>query len=343
MISITCTNCRTELRIDDAFAGGVCRCQHCGTIQTVPSHLKNSARVENPTAKVGASKALYQQKKAFSDAGTGLDDLANAVASSGLSSSRLRSATAPPAKAAAAKPRHSPLLLLISGGVLLLALIAAGVLYLVMRGPSSATPPANATAPSDNSGATEVVTGGGTPSDNTTLGPSFCGVPLSDPSVVYILDRGDSTSQYFDSLKAAVYRSVQLLGSTRQFAVILASNGTDDYAFPKHGMADADSARIDKLRGEMDDIVAIGASHLREAIESAVARHPAVIVLVTAKWTLDQNDADALRQNAQRGIRFDTFILGGSDSTAPLQEAADRSGGTFMRLPEDQLKKFAGG
>jgi hypothetical protein len=343
MISITCTNCRTELRIDDAFAGGVCRCQHCGTIQTVPSHLKNSARVDNPTARAGASKALYQQKKAFSDAGTGLDDLANAIASSGLSSSRLRSATATSAKAAPAKTKNSPLLLLISGGVLLLAIIAAGVLYLVMHGPATATPPLTPAPSPDNSGGTVVVASGGGAPDNTPLGPSFCGVPLTDPSVVFILDRGDSTAQYFDSLKASVYRSVQLLGSTRQFAVILASNGTDDYAFPKHGMADADTARLDKLRGEMDDIVAIGASHLRGAIESAVARHPAVIVLVTAKWTLDQDDADALRQNAQRGIRFDTFILGGSDSTAPLQEAADRSGGTFIRLPEDQLKKFAGG
>ena len=41
MISITCTNCQTTLSIDDAFAGGVCRCQHCGTIQTVPSKKKD--------------------------------------------------------------------------------------------------------------------------------------------------------------------------------------------------------------------------------------------------------------------------------------------------------------
>ena len=30
------------LLFDDAFAGGVCRCQYCGTIQTVPSRLKTS-------------------------------------------------------------------------------------------------------------------------------------------------------------------------------------------------------------------------------------------------------------------------------------------------------------
>src|SRR5688500_7123116 len=40
MIILTCTNCRARLEMDDAFAGGVCRCMYCGTIQTVPSHLK---------------------------------------------------------------------------------------------------------------------------------------------------------------------------------------------------------------------------------------------------------------------------------------------------------------
>ena len=42
MIQINCTNCKALLLIDDAFAGGVCRCRHCGTIQTVPKHLKDA-------------------------------------------------------------------------------------------------------------------------------------------------------------------------------------------------------------------------------------------------------------------------------------------------------------
>ncbi len=40
MISLPCTHCQKVLTIDEAFAGGVCRCQYCGTIQTVPAHLK---------------------------------------------------------------------------------------------------------------------------------------------------------------------------------------------------------------------------------------------------------------------------------------------------------------
>ena len=35
MISLPCSHCQKTLEVDEAFAGGVCRCQHCGTIQTV--------------------------------------------------------------------------------------------------------------------------------------------------------------------------------------------------------------------------------------------------------------------------------------------------------------------
>jgi hypothetical protein len=58
MISLSCTSCKKLLEIDDAFAGGVCRCQYCGTIQTVPSALKKVIRPGSPG--VGA-KTLYQR------------------------------------------------------------------------------------------------------------------------------------------------------------------------------------------------------------------------------------------------------------------------------------------
>src|ERR687895_772033 len=56
MISINCTQCQQHLEMDDAFAGGVCRCQYCGTIQTVPSHLKKKGTAPQPAG----AKTLYQ-------------------------------------------------------------------------------------------------------------------------------------------------------------------------------------------------------------------------------------------------------------------------------------------
>src|SRR5436190_21930613 len=83
MIRLTCTKCKATLEMDEAFAGGVCRCQHCGTIQMVPSHLKATA-----TPATDASKAVYQSPAGVGGAGgpsSGLDQLADVVASSGLS------------------------------------------------------------------------------------------------------------------------------------------------------------------------------------------------------------------------------------------------------------------
>src|SRR5215204_1740376 len=133
MISLTCTNCRTVLTIDDAFAGGVCRCQHCGTIQTVPTHLKGSANRASGASTPGAKtqKAIFSRDRAAESGvrvGTGLDELAEIVASSGfgsagsgLHSGRLKKVPLPglgmvPVKALA-------LWLSVAGGVIVVLLV----------------------------------------------------------------------------------------------------------------------------------------------------------------------------------------------------------------------------
>jgi hypothetical protein len=55
MIRLTCTHCQEVLSVDDAFGGGVCRCRHCGTIQTVPK--KNAG---DRGAAAPPPKALYR-------------------------------------------------------------------------------------------------------------------------------------------------------------------------------------------------------------------------------------------------------------------------------------------
>src|SRR5689334_2583069 len=137
MISLTCNNCQTVLTIDDAFAGGVCRCQHCGTIQTVPSHLKRKRAATPGPAGQGAQDAepatgrtLYKKRpRPEPTSSTGLEDLADVVAGSGLSSggltsSRFGGAGAAKAQTTAAPSRQwAP----IAAGALI-ALVAAGAL-----------------------------------------------------------------------------------------------------------------------------------------------------------------------------------------------------------------------
>src|SRR5688572_25054915 len=111
MIRVNCTQCRAQLEMDDAFAGGVCRCQYCGTIQTVPSLSKLKRQTAPTVAAAPAAPAMSpaspQPHGAASQTAeaSGREALAEAVASSsGLGRGSLRSTPARQAPAATAAP-----------------------------------------------------------------------------------------------------------------------------------------------------------------------------------------------------------------------------------------------
>src|SRR3954466_14063903 len=147
MINLTCTNCTKILQIDDAFAGGVCRCKFCGRIQTVPAHKTRAAA---PTAAVAAPKSAPPPKTLFKapahapaahappTSGTGLDELAQIVASSGLAgtglrSPHLRTTPVPPPPATNLK-----LYVIIGGGILGL-LIVVLLIWIIMHQSGNST------------------------------------------------------------------------------------------------------------------------------------------------------------------------------------------------------------
>ena len=99
MIQLECTNCKQTLTIEDAFAGGVCRCQFCGTIQTVPSNIAARTRPSPQPVKPGTApeiskavgkspKALYRTPSAARSAGLPADPFAE-ITGSGLPGSGL--------------------------------------------------------------------------------------------------------------------------------------------------------------------------------------------------------------------------------------------------------------
>jgi hypothetical protein len=144
MISLTCTSCRTTLSIDDAFAGGVCRCQHCGTIQTVPVHLKPGAAGAATATAGKPAKTLYRKRARAESgggggadgsaaAGSGLDDLADAVQSSGLTGSGLTRAARAASPNTPRAPSQKLKGLLIAASVVIVVLIAI-IIWMTTRG-----------------------------------------------------------------------------------------------------------------------------------------------------------------------------------------------------------------
>ena len=341
MITLICTHCHTELSIDDAFAGGVCRCQYCGTIQTVPRKSGDSAAgASNGSSEVSSGRSLYKTQPRDvrnPGGGSGLDDLAEIVASSGLGGSGLsrgglttttKVATATPV----AKASKAPLLIGISVAVLV---IAALVMWLEMKPANSsiAGPP-----PDLNNSISQQATNAPTPA---SAGPNFCGMPLTGHSVVFLLDRGGSAREIFDALKQATFGSIMSLGPERKFQVLFWDNETTDDSFPRADVTFATADNLKACQAALADVVAFRQSSVDKPLKKAVTEAPDEIVLATAKgFELDDSFA-ATVQSIVKGsnIKIDAIALRGADC-APLKKVAADTGGTY-RVVTDQVLQAA--
>jgi hypothetical protein len=332
MISLTCTNCRALLSIDDAFAGGVCRCQHCGTIQTVPSRLKSGT--PKPSKVDPSTKTLYKRGRSdgTTGSGTGLDDLAEVVASSGLlgsgsgsglTSSRLRRRSRADGNAPA--PRSLAPWLAIAG-VVIVVLLAALLWMSMRRSRESIAATQQQSAPQVEAQPHEA---------------SFCGIKLDAPVVIYLLDRGNATQDMFDTLKEVTYRSIESLGPDRKFQVIFWNNGQRDDAYPAGTPSYATPQNIAAARRAMDDITAFGQSDPTTALRKAIANRADLIVLATAKG-LELDGAfveNAMSIRGKSTAKIDTIALGDANSSI-LRDLANRTGGEYRTVSAAKLRSF---
>ncbi len=332
MISLTCTTCKEVLSIDDAFAGGVCRCRNCGTIQTVPAKSKASAG-----GAAVASKTLYRKKSSSSggaSTGTGLDDLADVVASSGLSGSGLANRRHSAKPSAAPRKSVATTLLAISGVVVM---VLAGLLLWVVLGsgsgaknPVPAAPGAELGTGSNAAEAVPLVTG-----------PSFCGVKLESPSVIYVLDRGQAMTESLDALKAATAKSLRSLGPDKKFQIIFWTSDARALAIPEEGPSPATPERVDACVRALEEVTPFGRTSSRSAIEAAAAHMPGEIILATGKGSSLEEDTLAAVTDSIKGgaTKVHTFSLGAAESPV-LKKIAEQTGGQHRTLTPEQLRRF---
>lgn len=329
MIQLTCTNCRATLDIDEAFAGGVCRCQHCGTIQTVPAHLKGGTASAAP----GTGRTLYRNRATATGGklpGTGLDDLADAVTSSGLSGSGLQSNRL----RASTPPQQSRLKLIIAGFSAIVVVLLVVVIILATRrdDPSTITSAPGTSRQPDGSDPTVAP---------KPTGPVFADIPITGNCVVYVLDRGDSAREFFGDLKQATYKSIASLGSDRKFQVVFWNNGSDD-GYPVGGPTYATADNVDACRRAFADLAAHGATDVTSAISRAKSANPSDVVLVTAKgWDLDETFvAKVASLRGTSAFRVHTVALGDPGSSTALKKLAEQTGGQYRVIGAGELRTF---
>jgi von Willebrand factor type A domain len=252
---------------------------------------------------------------------SGLDELADVVASSGLTSRRLRhhaqdaSPEAPPAR------KRNLLFPIIAGALIIL--VGAGVAWFALRGSSSSSSPAKMQATAAQA----------------AREPAFCEVKLDVPSVAYVIDRGDATRELFGYLKEACLSSINSLGSDRKFQVVFWNNGADD-GYPRGGLIYATKDAIQACRVALDEISASGQTDVTSALTKAVNSNPGAIILATAKaWQLDDSFTDTvLKIRGDKPIKIHTFAIGDGGNSAPLRDIAAKTGGEFKVVTGAELR-----
>ncbi|MGD0461416.1 MAG: hypothetical protein ABSB74_02905 [Tepidisphaeraceae bacterium] len=328
MINITCTSCKKVLSIDDAFAGGVCRCQFCGTIQTVPAKASSQKAIAGAAK---GSKTLFENKarSAGAGSGSGLDDLADVVQSSGLSDSRLRKQPPSP------PPRPTNLMPLLGLAAAVIIVLLVVVLVLVFRGSAS---PKGSSAPEADS----AVPDRSAAANPAHQEPSFCGVPINQPVVVYVMDNGSSSAEVLDPMESAMFKSIESLGPDRQFQVLFWNPQTETYPTARQP-AFAVKDNIEAARKRLQDVTAAGSTDPLPSLQRALADDPGQIMLITAKaGDLDDSLVDqVMKLRGRSNAKIDCFAVNGVPGDKVLARIASATRGVFVTVSEAQLKGFA--
>jgi hypothetical protein len=61
-LKINCPECNRRISVDEAFAGGVCRCPYCKAIVFVPGRVGQESGSQRPDAPVGLSDPLQARR-----------------------------------------------------------------------------------------------------------------------------------------------------------------------------------------------------------------------------------------------------------------------------------------
>jgi hypothetical protein len=340
MISITCTNCQAKLTIDDAFAGGVCRCQFCGAIQTVPKPGARAARPAAPglaattSAAATGQRTLYFKKTATQGDPETLGDLADVVSDSGMTSSNLGSSnqttsgqtgsglgSAPVRRRPKASSSvHRKLMpLFIVGGVIVLGLTAA-LVWLSTRNHETTEPVSN------NTPAAHLV----------PAGPVFLGISLEGSTIIYVIDRGQATHTTFDYAKLAVLKSLNTLRPDQKFQVIFWKT-KDLTLYPQNGPVTVTPKTIDDCQKAIEEVYAFAASDLKPAIEKALKANPSAIVIATGKPLNSDFTKIVLDARKNSPVHIHCVSLAETSSATAMRAVAEKTGGTYREISMDDL------
>jgi len=303
-IKIRCQECSKKISIDEAFAGGMCRCPYCKALVFVEENsaggAKSVARPSAPTSRPDAPQmagAVAPAPAVTEDAAEHVP-MANPVKLQGIITIVLLAL----------------LVLMVGGGILAAAI-------LLPSGEPPQPPPDTYVAP--------VKVGGNVEAD---LGPAVADVKIAPP-VVYVIDGGSSMRSLFDGGKLTVVQSIKSLNGAK-FNIIVAREGEDKVILSD--MTEGNPKGASDAKAAMDDIFAGGATDLARAVKAALAMKPRTIVLITRKPMYEAAELAAAAKD-QNTVIHGITIEADSEIVETLKELSAPTGGQTRNLSPGSL------
>lgn len=323
-IRMRCSGCRRKMSVDDAFAGGACRCPYCRAIVLVGGRPRESD-AERPYAPLSRPDNPDEPLVEVVEEPT-----------------------------AAEPPMADPVRVQGWVTLVLMFLIVGMIAGAVWLGVAlSNRKPAPAEVPSsggDSGGAPQASPlPSAVPRTNPSApvaenpfkaaapGPTAAGVPIAPP-VVYCLDCGGSMKNVFDYARYMTRLSVISLGPQQKFNIVLASEGGEkslaaDY---RSGGRAGDA----NAREFLSAASPVGTADLSRALSGAIARGPRTIVLMCRG---EVSGAEALGRKAKAAGIVIVAVGMACDSAAEktLSALAAATGGHCRVLSESALSVWA--
>ncbi len=308
-IKIRCTGCSRRISIDEAFAGGVCRCPYCKAINHVEDEfaLRNAQRrPDAPPTGVTAAPRVAMRAGAASD--TAEVPVADRMVFQGVAT----------------------LVLL----ALLLAMIVIGAVVVFSGNPSESAAPAEdgrkVVKPPE-----EIPPAVPEP-QNPFVAGAACTVAdgmTFDAPVVYCIDASGSMRDVYYYAVLMTAASVDSLGAGGGVEVIVAEDGALHWIEPEGDRLDGE--QVERIAGAMS---VGGRGDIAGALDEAITRQPATIILFTHR-SLDSSDIVDYANTLE--VPIFTVCLAGSEVVAEsLAKLAEQTGGKSVAFGAGQLRRW---
>lgn len=327
ILQLRCPGCGSSLEIDPGFAGGVCRCAHCGALLSVPESTPAAARgrPDRPDAP-GRSRRPAPGSGATAEIIEQSDGATHRTASG-------RTIQVPPeAIPTAARRRQIRLTTaVIATGIvaILVVLGVAAILVLTQKRETSADDPARRLA--------DAVRLDGYDADRnpfTLAEQNVLGLPLTGSTVV-VVDSSRSSRSWLSLVRAAL---VQGLGAPGAAVQVVFCNEAETVVYPQ-SLRPWTSDDAAAFRAAADDVAAMGAADPLNAIDAAIGAGPARLLLILGGH-LDRSrqQAIAARLDASAAVACDVLLIG--SASPDLARLAETHGGRCVALPADQIRRW---